>query len=265
MKLFYRKYGSGPPLVILHGLFGSSDNWITVARNISSRFTVYIPDQRNHGQSPHSSDHNYNLMCYDLLEFIEDLKIEKIILAGHSMGGKVAVNFAITWPEKLNSLIVIDISPFVAANNIDVYLQHREILETILSIKPSELNSRSDAEKLLSVRIGSEKIRGLILKNLHRTEKGRFEWKLNAKALLDNLNNIMDGIRLPATDITPVTGFPVTFVKGEDSDYLQKAEFKEILKIFPAVEFINVKNAGHWIHAERPDVIEGILLNQLNY
>lgn len=265
MKLFYRKYGSGPSLVILHSLYGSSDNWITVARKISSSFTVYVPDLRNHGQSPHSSDHNYNLLSLDLFEFAEDLKIEKFILAGHSMGGKVAVNFALNWPERINSLIVIDISPFSVANYNNVYMQHREILETVLSIKPVEFSSRSDVEKLLTKKISSEKIRGLILKNLQRTDKGSFEWKLNAKALLDNLDNIMDGIRRPVQDITPVTGFPVTFVKGEESDYLQLVELKEIQKIFPAAEIINVKNAGHWIHAERPDAIESILLNQLNY
>jgi esterase len=265
MKLFYRKYGSGPPLIILHGLFGSSDNWVTIAGKISASFTVYIPDQRNHGQSPHSPDHNYNLLSLDLLEFAEDHKIEKFILAGHSMGGRVAMSFAIKWPEKINSLIVIDISPFNSGVlDAKIYNHHREILETILSINPSELSSRADLEKIIAKRISSEKIRELILKNLQRTDNGSFKWKLNAKALLDNLVNIMDGIRRPAADFPCVTGFPVTFVKGEESDYLQPGELKEIQKIFPTAEIINVKKTGHWIHAERPDIIESILLNQLN-
>jgi esterase len=264
MKLYYRKYGSGPPLVILHGLYGSSDNWVTIARRLSGNFTVYLPDQRNHGQSPHSPDHNYNVLSQDLFEFIEDNKIGKFILAGHSMGGKVAINFAINWPERIYSLIVIDISPFRADDNYNpFYKQHRDILETMLSIKLSDLRSRSEAEILLAKKIGSGRIRDFLLKNLQRTEAGTFEWKLNAKSLLDNLDNIMDGISRPAPDAIQVTGFPVTFVKGEESDYLQLNELKEIRKIFPAAEIISVKNAGHWIHAERPDVIESILLDQL--
>jgi pimeloyl-ACP methyl ester carboxylesterase len=264
MKLFYRKYGNGPPLVILHGLYGSSDNWVTIARKISDSFTVYLPDQRNHGQSPHSSVHNYNTLSHDLFEFVEDLNIGKFILAGHSMGGKVAVSFALKWPERINSLIVIDISPFRSAKNDKLfYEQHREILETILSIKLSDLRSRNEAEALLAERIKSDKVRGFLLKNLKRTDAGPFEWKLNAKSLLDNLDNITDEIILPAPDIIPVTGFPVIFIKGEDSDYLQLTELKEIQRIFPTAEIINVKNAGHWLHADRPDVIESILLNQL--
>src|SRR5512138_128346 len=104
MELFYRKYGTGPPLFILHGLFGSSDNWVTIARKLSGYFTVYLPDQRNHGQSPHSDIHNYDSMSRDLFELTEKLEINKLFLAGHSMGGKVAVNFALKWPEKINSL-----------------------------------------------------------------------------------------------------------------------------------------------------------------
>jgi pimeloyl-ACP methyl ester carboxylesterase len=266
MKLFYRKYGSGPPLVILHGLYGSSDNWVTIARKISDYFTVYLPDQRNHGQSPHSSGHNYNVLSHDLFEFVEDHKIDKFILAGHSMGGKVAINFALNWPERINSLIVIDISPFRSIDNDNLfYRQHKEILETVLSIKLTGLRSRSEAEALLAEKIDSERIRGFLLKNLQRTEAGSFKWKLNAKSLLDNLDYIMDGIRKPGPDTTPVTGFPVTFVKGEESDYLQLTELKEIQKVFPVAEIIIVKNAGHWIHTESPDIIEKIFLDQLKY
>jgi pimeloyl-ACP methyl ester carboxylesterase len=266
MKLFYRKYGSGPPLIILHGLYGSSDNWVTIARKISDYFTVYLPDQRNHGQSPHSSEHNYNQLNHDLLEFVEDHKIDKFILAGHSMGGKVAINFALNWPERINSLIVLDISPFRSIDNDNLfYNEHKVILETVLSIKLADLRSRSEVEARLAEKIDSDKIRGFLLKNLQRTESGSFKWKLNAKSLLDNLDNIMDGVLRPGPDTTPITGFPVTFIKGEESDYLQLSELKEIQKIFPAAEMIIVKNAGHWIHTERPDIIEKILLEQLKY
>jgi pimeloyl-ACP methyl ester carboxylesterase len=264
MKLFYRKYGMGPPLVILHGLYGSSDNWVTIARKISGSFTVYLPDQRNHGLSPHSSDHSYDALSKDLFELIQDLGIGKFILAGHSMGGKVAVNFALNWPERINALIIIDISPF-RHNEYEkqLYLQHQEILKAILSIKPSEYQTRADLEKLMTTKINDEKIRRLILKNLQRTDKGSFEWKLNALSLLENLDRIMEVIPIPGNLPLPVTGFPVTFIKGEDSKYLQMSDLKEIQRIFPASEIVSVRNAGHWIHAEKPDVIEDILLSQL--
>jgi pimeloyl-ACP methyl ester carboxylesterase len=102
MKLFYRKYGNGPALIILHGLFGSSDNWVTIAKKISDKFTVYLPDLRNHGNSPHSDEQDYNLMRDDLHELVTDLNLKKFFLAGHSMGGKVAISFAIRWPEMLS-------------------------------------------------------------------------------------------------------------------------------------------------------------------
>ena len=112
MKLFYRKYGAGPSLIILHGLYGASDNWATIAKNLSERFTVYVPDQRNHGNSPHSDIHDYDSMRDDLYELAGDLKLKKFFLAGHSMGGKTAIAFAVKWPEMINGLLIADISPF---------------------------------------------------------------------------------------------------------------------------------------------------------
>ena len=116
MKLFYRKFGKGPPLIILHGLYGSSDNWVTIARSLSECYTVYLPDQRNHGQSPHTNIHDYDSMRDDLFELTSDLKFKKIFLAGHSMGGKTAISFAVKWPEMINGLLIADISPFINEN-----------------------------------------------------------------------------------------------------------------------------------------------------
>jgi pimeloyl-ACP methyl ester carboxylesterase len=205
------------------------------------------------------------VLSFDLFELIEDLKIDKFILAGHSMGGKVAIQFALNWPERVNSLIVIDISPFRSANNDNLfYKQHREILETVLSIKLADLKSRYDAEATLAEKIESDKIRGFLLKNLQRTEEGSFEWKLNAESLLKNLDRIMEEVILPGNLSVPITGFPVTFIKAENSQYLQISDLKRIQRTFPTAELISVQNAGHWIHAERPDAMENIFLSQLN-
>lgn len=264
MKLFFRKFGNGPPLFILHGLYGSSDNWVTIARNLSESFTVYLPDQRNHGQSPHSEKHDYDSMSRDLLELTEELKINRFILAGHSMGGKVAVRFAMKWPEKINSLIIIDISPFRSPDpERRFYLEHKQILESVLSVDLSVAKSRSEVETFLAGKIESEKTRGFIMKNLQRTDEKTFKWKMNVRALFDNLDGIVDGIPRPTRDTEAVTGFPVTFIRGGESDYLPEDEIIVIQKLFPTAEIVTLENAGHWIHAERPEEIIEIFKKQL--
>jgi pimeloyl-ACP methyl ester carboxylesterase len=261
MKLFFRTSGSGPAFIILHGLYGSSDNWVSIARKISSKYTVILPDLRNHGQSPHSESHSYDLMADDIFELAGELRLNRFILAGHSMGGRAAMKFAIRWPQMINSLVVADISPFgPAAKETPFYTRHRNILETILSVDLQRSNSRKEIELSVTAAIGSEKISGFIMKNLGRNDKGLFEWKLNAASLLENLREITSGITDDKEPIEPITGFPVTFLKGENSEYIDREDFDKIRRLFPAAEFVTINNAGHWLHADRPDEIEKILL-----
>jgi esterase len=256
MKLFYRKYGSGPALVILHGLYGSSDNWVTIAKNLSDSFTVYLPDQRNHGQSPHNEIHDYDSMRDDLFELANDLKLNKFFLAGHSMGGKTAISFALRWPERLNGLLIADISPFTyESDGHSAYSQHYSILNTILSLDLQKVTTRNEADELLKESISSEKERGLILKNLQRIEENKFSWKINAKSLLANLDKIMMGITRQTDYNQQITGFPVIFLRGGDSDYIPEKDFKDILHVFPAAEIIEVPGAGHWIQVDKPDQV----------
>ena len=256
MKLYYRKYGNGPPLIILHGLYGSSDNWVTIAKNLSDIFTVYLPDQRNHGQSPHSEIHDYTAMGEDLFELVNDLKLSRFFLAGHSMGGKTAIEFALKWPEMLNGLLIADISPFTNENNShSVFSQHNSILNAILSFDPRKISTRREAEAILMEKIPSDKVRGLILKNLHRISENSFGWKLNALSLKKNLEKIMEGIDRKTALSHHISGFPVIFLKGSDSDYISSDDFKNIRDIFPAAEFIEVPGAGHWIQVDRPDAV----------
>jgi Predicted hydrolases or acyltransferases (alpha/beta hydrolase superfamily) len=256
MKLFYRKYGNGPPLVILHGLYGSSDNWVTIAKSLSDNFTVYLPDQRNHGQSPHSEIHDYDSMRDDLFELVNDLKLKKFFLAGHSMGGKTAISFALKWPEMLNGLLIADISPFTDETGRDsVYSQHFTVLNAILSFDLNKISTRGEAESILSEKIPSEKVRGLILKNLQRSTDNTFMWKLNAPSLLKNLDKIMEGVERKTDYSQQITGFPVIFLKGGESDYIPKGDFRDIQKVFPAVEITVVPGAGHWIQVDKPDEV----------
>ncbi len=256
MKLNYRKYGNGPALIILHGLFGSSDNWTTIARNLSVDFTVILPDQRNHGQSPHSEIHDYEAMRNDLHELVRDLSVEKFFLAGHSMGGKTAISYAIRWPEMIQGLLVADISPFRSDDKSgSEHSLHEKILKTMLALDLDKIASRDEAESELSKSGLSHKIIGFILKNLRRTDANNFVWKLNAPALLKNLDNIMRPMERDTEYSGRVTGFPVIFLKGSDSDYLPAEDYKDILDIFPAAEFIEIPNAGHWLHADNPEAV----------
>jgi pimeloyl-ACP methyl ester carboxylesterase len=259
MKLFYRKYGDGPPLIILHGLFGSSDNWVTIAKKLSEQFTVILPDQRNHGSSPHSPVHDYNAMRDDLHELVTDLSLEKFFLVGHSMGGKTAIAFALRWPEMLNGLLVADISPFRGDNSEQSeYNLHRSILNAMLSMDLSKVSTRTQVEEELKEKGLPDYVIGFVMKNLQR-DSHAFSWKLNAKALLGNLGNIIKPLDRNEAFSYQVTGFPVIFIKGDNSSYLPSSDFADIQKIFPAAEFVTIKNAGHWVHADNPDeVIENI-------
>jgi len=258
MKLFYRSYGDGPPLIILHGLYGSSDNWASIAKMAAENYTVYLPDMRNHGQSPHSETMDYEAMRDDIYELAEGLKIQRFFLAGHSMGGKAAISFALKWPERLNGLLIADISPFEdAVSGQKAYTQHKSILKAMLSIDPAKIHSRAEAEAELKQMISSAKIRGFILKNLQRNANNTFTWKINVSSLLNNLERIMEGIDRSINH--RVSGFPVIFLKGSESAYLTPDDYPDILKVFPAAEIIEIQNAGHWLHADQPEAVAGYL------
>jgi pimeloyl-ACP methyl ester carboxylesterase len=256
MKLFCRKYGDGPPLVILHGLYGLSDNWVTIAKKLGNSFTVYLPDQRNHGQSPHSQIHDYDSMRDDLFELAGDLNLKKFFLAGHSMGGKTAISFALKWPEMLNGLLIADISPFTnETGRQSIYVQHFTILNAILSFDLDKISTRREAGNVLLEKIPSEKVRELILKNLQRTTDNNFAWKLNAQSILKNLDKIMEGVERQTDYSQQIIGFPVIFLKGGDSDYIPAVDFRDIRNVFPAAEIIEIPGAGHWIHIDKPDEV----------
>ncbi|MGD0340168.1 MAG: alpha/beta fold hydrolase [Bacteroidales bacterium] len=265
MKLFYRKYGAGPPLVILHGLYGSSDNWVTIAKKISSRCTVYLPDQRNHGNSPHDDRFDYESMSDDLLEFATDLRLRKFFVAGHSMGGKTAMMFSSRWPDMLEGMLIADISPFTDERRREAGMhENLTILKAILGIDLSKASSRNDVETALKSFIQSDRVRELVMKNLRRTDTNNFEWKLNAGALLNNLDKIVDAVPFLAAGNQQISGFPVIFLKGEYSDYIKAGELTDIARIFRAAELKTIKKAGHWLQADNPQAVAEELLDMVS-
>ena len=256
MKLYFRRYGEGPPLMILHGLYGSSDNWVTVAKTLGEIFTVYLPDLRNHGQSGHSEEHNYDAMRNDIHELAGSEGIRKFFLAGHSMGGKCAVAYSLMWPEMLYGLLVADISPFRNGRTLgEEYMLHQKILTAMVETDPGTKHSRKEVEEIIASRLENEKVAGFILKNLQREENNTFRWKLNAPSLLKNLDHITSEVDYSLTEAGHVTCFPVMFLRGEFSSYLPEEDFALIRKVYPAAEFTTITGAGHWLHSDNPSEV----------
>jgi pimeloyl-ACP methyl ester carboxylesterase len=263
MKLFFRKYGDGPPLLILHGLFGSSDNWVTIARQLSASCTVILPDLRNHGVSPHDDVHDYPAMCNDLHELVTSLGLTRFSVLGHSMGGKVAMLFASEYPSMIENLMVADISPFTGERRKAAgRFENLAILKAMKNSDLSAAKSRIEIENNLREYIQSEKIIALIMKNLQRRPDNSFEWKVNVEALANNLESILDAVPFRA-DRIPVTGFPVIFLKGEKSDYFRDGEIVDIRSIFPAAEIRIVEDAGHWIQADNQEEVTKAILEMM--
>jgi esterase len=245
--------GQGEPLVILHGLYGSGDNWISIARELSVQHRVILVDQRNHGRSPHCDIMDYTSMANDLLELLNALKIEKVIVMGHSMGGKTAMVLSLAFPERVKKLIVVDISPFgQMALSKNVLEYHKLIVEGLTSMPIHTIKSRKEAEDHLAGYIKSSLVRQFLLKNIKRNSHSGFSWHLNIKAIGSNLENLMAGVfsNLSSEKVT----IPTLFVRGGLSDYLPSNLLNGIGVIFPNSQLVTISNAGHWVHAEQPQL-----------
>ena len=248
MQLFYRHFGNkgDQPVIILHGIFGISDNWVTYGKRLAAEgFEVFIPDQRNHGQSPHSDVFNYLALTDDLFDFIDEHEIEDPILLGHSMGGKVVMRFALENPLLVSKLIVVDITLKAYGPR----RQHRMIIEALQSVDLSKVRSRQEVDKMLAASIPELRIRQFIMKNLHRIEKDRFEWRINIRGIADNLDQLFDGI-----DTISKFEKPALFVKGGASDYILLEDYDQIRYNFPNAEIVTIAGASHWVHVEAPEV-----------
>lgn len=264
MKLFYRNFGQGKPIIIIHGLYGSSDNWVGIGRKLAQNFEIFLVDQRNHGNSPHSNEHNYDLLQNDILEFMNDHNIEKATIIGHSMGGKTAIFFAKNNPERTSNLIIVDIAPInYSIKNNPHFINHKAIIETMLSVDFDKIKSRKEADNALKSNIPSIALRQFLLKNIKKNNDNSFSWRINIRSIYNNLEQIL---KADINKDLKITGFPILFIRGENSEYLTKKHYQDIYTMFPSAKIVTIKDSGHWLHAENPnDFIEEVqkfLFNQ---
>jgi pimeloyl-ACP methyl ester carboxylesterase len=243
MKLFFRQFGKGKPVIILHGLFGISDNWVTFGRQLSENYHVFIPDLRNHGQSPHSNIFDFPSLCDDLLELIEDQQLHDIMLIGHSLGGKTAMLFSLQHPDLISKLVVVDISLRKSRPDRD----HQQLLNAMMAVDFTTAAARSDVERQLAVQIKSLKLRQFLLKSVYWRDRHSLDWRLNLKAINDNLLAIFEGVNQSGE-----FNGPALIIRGGQSDYVFDSDIPELKSKFPGAVVITIANASHWVHADAP-------------
>lgn len=257
MELNFREVGNGErEIVIVHGLYGASDNWLSIAHGLGDKFKIFLPDLRNHGKSPHNDKHSYNLMVNDLHHFIKTKTSGKVILLGHSMGGKVAMRLALEYPEMVKYLIIIDIAPknYGSFSNFGEQTNnHPEILKAMLELDLSQAKTRKELDLLWKEKFASKQLRQFLLKNVQRNDDGDFYWQLNVPVLEKELPEIMDGFS-NLTDIKPYRNSSVLLIRGEKSTYFRDEDNMALNKFFPSSQIVTIPNAGHWVHAEQPDL-----------
>lgn len=241
MQLNYLSYGSGYPLIILHGLFGSLDNWHTLSKRFAENYKVFSLDQRNHGRSPHSEEFDYKVLAQDLYDFMEQQNLTDAYILGHSMGGKTAMQFAFTYPEKVKKLIVADIAPKSYPPG------HLELIQTLCSIDLKQFSQRKEIDTSLAEKIPDFGVRQFILKNIYLNDEGIFSWKMNLEAISKNYLELNKAI----TSNKPFSK-PTLFIRGEKSSYIQPSDSQLISSLFSQSEIVTILKAGHWVHAEAP-------------
>lgn len=241
MQLHFKQLGQGAPLVLLHGLFGQADNWLGVAPKLAEKFHVFIPDLRNHGQSPHDSEMTYPLMAADVEEFFVAHHLQKAHVIGHSMGGKAAMQFALDFAQRIEKLVIVDIAPRSYPPS------HVSIFKALLGLDLSKFQSRTQIEEALAPEIPSLNLRRFLLKNLGRNAANQFIWKMNLKGIWDNYEHVLE----PVNGKSPFRG-PALFLRGGWSDHVTPADEPEIRRLFPAAHIETIAAASHWVHADAP-------------
>ena len=242
MNLFYQQFGQRRPFIILHGLFGSSDNWKTIGNVLSQQFEVFLIDLRNHGRSFHTTEFSYSAMSNDIQNFIVEKNLDQVIVMGHSMGGKVAMTYALQHPEKINKLIIVDIAPKYYPPH------HQKYIDAFHSIDLNTVASRKEVEEHFIERVSDIGERQLLLKNLYWNENDHLAWRLNIDAISNNIEEMCKGQEA----LSAIFNKPTLFIKGEKSKYILAEDEALMKKLFSNVIIKEIGNAGHWLHAEKP-------------
>lgn len=242
MQLHFKESGHGRAVILLHGLFGSADNWHSIAVRLTESFHVFTVDQRNHGQSPHSEEMSFMLMAEDVNEFMSAHAIESAFIIGHSMGGKTAMQFALQFPQRVGKLVVADMSPRAYAP------AHEKIFAALLALDLKSFSMRQQIEDALAPDIPDLVLRRFLLKNLGRNVAGEFFWKINLRSLFENYPQLRQPISAPVPFMKPTL-----FLRGGKSDYINSEDEPLIRELFPQSEIQTIAAAGHWIHADQPE------------
>lgn len=252
MKLHSKIYGDkGPHLIVIHGLFGMSDNWNTLGKQFAKYCKVHLIDLRNHGRSPHSTEFNYDVMCEDLMAYMKDHNIERANILGHSLGGKVAMKFAFTHKEKVEKLLVADITP--RRYNTDF---HENLLKILYRLPVEDFEKREEIDAVLSESFEDRGMRLFLMKNLYRNEEKQFAWRFNIDVLLEKVSNIQE-----ADFIKGICEIPTLFIRGGNSNYITSADELIINKHFSDFSIATIPGVGHWLHAENPERFYNEVIN----
>jgi len=244
VSLSYKSQGAaGSPVVILHGLLGSSSNWRSVARRLAERHRVFALDLPNHGESPHVDSMGYPAMAADVAAFLDEQHLACATLIGHSMGGKTAMRLALDRPERVERLVVVDIAPTVSHHD------HLPWLDAMAALDLGRVERRADADRLLAQAIGDAAMRQFLLQNLVSTPHG-FDWRVNLAAIASSLPALLD---FPLDAGTRAFDGPALFLRGAQSDYVLQKDEAAIRVLFPRADIVTIEDAGHWVHAEQPE------------
>ena len=242
--------GSGPDMLILHGFLGLGDNWKSLGMQFAKNYQVHLIDQRNHGRSFHTEDFSYELMVEDLLYYMDHHQIQQAHVLGHSMGGKTAMLFSVEHPERVQSLIVADISPRFYPPH------HQSIIEALEEVDFSKIKNRQEIVVVFQRHISDSGIRQFRLKNVYKKDSDRYASRFNLEALEEHIEEV--GVSLPPRSMFDRK---TLFLKGQYSGYITSDDEALILAHFPESQIVVISNAGHWLHAENPkDFYQAVML-----